>query len=293
MNGSQRVDESRLQAVGVLILVDQDGTEPALVGGGDLGMGEEEFVRLREEVVEVEGIDLLLSSLIGRGDLCDLFLQIDEVAVTASQQGPQGIAGVAGKTDQFRQHPSFGEALVVGTEPKASHHRFQEFLLILPVHDRESLTEPRGLRVSAEDPVTDGVKGAAPESLGGSRQKVVHTFEHLPGRLVGEGQQEDLPGAVTLLEKPGDAIRQCPRLAAAGTRDDQMRACGRGHRRKLLIVQRPGEINPGPIALRRVELVAPGHEFFRESEDVVRCLRGLPVGLDLALEGESAAAVFS
>lgn len=48
------VDESGLESVGVLILVDEDGPEAALVGGCDLRIGQQQFVRLGEKVVEVE-----------------------------------------------------------------------------------------------------------------------------------------------------------------------------------------------------------------------------------------------
>ena len=78
----ERVNEPGLQPVGVLILVHEDGSETALVGGGDLRMGEEKFMGLGEKVVEIEGVHLLFPALVGRRHPDDLILEVDEVAVT-------------------------------------------------------------------------------------------------------------------------------------------------------------------------------------------------------------------
>ena len=112
----QRVDQSGLEAVGVLILIDKDRPEATLVGCRDLRIGEQEFVGLGEEVVEVEGIDLLLATFVGRGDLCDLILQVDEVTVSAGQQGAESLSRVAAETDEFGENLSLGKSLVIGAE---------------------------------------------------------------------------------------------------------------------------------------------------------------------------------
>jgi hypothetical protein len=52
-------------------------------------MNEEEFVSLGKEVIEIEGVDLLFAAFVGGGDQGDFFLQIDEVAVAAGQQGAE------------------------------------------------------------------------------------------------------------------------------------------------------------------------------------------------------------
>ena len=187
MGSRQRVDQSGLEAVGVLVLIDEDRPEAPLVGRGDLRTSEQEFVRLGEKVVEVEGVDLLLASFVGRGDLCDLLLQVDEVTVAAGQQGAESLARVAAETDQFGENLPLGESLVIGAESQTRHHGLEQFLLILPVHDGESFAESDGLGMAAEDPVTDRVECAAPEPLGSPGQEVVHPFEHFAGGLVGEG----------------------------------------------------------------------------------------------------------
>ena len=71
---------------------------------------------LGEKVIKVEGVDLLLAAFVGGGDLCDLILQVDEVAVTPCQQGTKCLTRVAPEADQFGQDLSLREALVIGAE---------------------------------------------------------------------------------------------------------------------------------------------------------------------------------
>ena len=44
VRGGEGVDQSGLEAVGVLIFVNKNGSETTLVRGGDLGIGQEQFV---------------------------------------------------------------------------------------------------------------------------------------------------------------------------------------------------------------------------------------------------------
>jgi hypothetical protein len=49
-----------------------------------------------------------------------------------------------------------------------------------------------GVAVSAQDPGADAVEGAQPHAADVGAEQLLHPAAHLPGRLVGEGDREDL-----------------------------------------------------------------------------------------------------
>ena len=63
------------------------------------------------------------------------------------------------------------------------------------------------------------------------------TLLHLPGRLIGKGQRQDIPGFHALLQKPGDLIRQHTGLARSCTGDHKTRPITVQHRLPLTLVQ--------------------------------------------------------
>ena len=67
------------------------------------------------------------------------------------------------------------------------------------------------------------MEGKDPHALGDAGpEQPLHPFGHLLGRLVGEGDGQDLVGAEALLsDQIGDAVRQGSRLAGARAGDDQ------------------------------------------------------------------------
>ena len=222
MRGCEGVDESGLEAIRVLILVDEDCSKSTLISGGNLRIGQEEFVGLGEQVIKVESVHLFLATFVGGGHLCDLILQVDEVAVTSCQQGSQGLSCVAPEADQFGQDLSFGKAFVIGAESEACHHGFEEFLLILAVHDGESFRKSNRLRMTPQDPVSDRVEGSAPKSIRCSGEEGIDPLQHLAGRFVRKGQEEDFPWTVSLLQEPPDPVGEGAGFSTASTCDDQV-----------------------------------------------------------------------
>jgi hypothetical protein len=84
-----------------------------------------------------------------------------------------------------------GEAFVIlsiAAIAESGDDRFDQLLLILAIHDGESWSEADGLGMTSQDAMTDGVKGAAPESLRGSRKEAVDPIKHFPRGLVGKGE---------------------------------------------------------------------------------------------------------
>jgi len=69
------------------------------------------------------------------------------------------------------------------------------------------------------------MEGAHPDAASGKVQEMFDAAPHLARRLVGEGHRQQLARlGATLLDQPGDAMRQHPRFAATGTGKDQQRA---------------------------------------------------------------------
>ncbi len=66
-----------------------------------------------------------------------------------------------------------------------------------------------------------------PHAAGASRQEVSKTLAHLGGRLVGEGDRQDLPGTHALVvDHVRDAVGKHARLARARAREHEQRALG-------------------------------------------------------------------
>jgi len=101
---------------------------------------------------------------------------------------------------------------------------------VFAVGNGEVASVAEAVGVQAQDTDTNGVKGAAPKIHDTAAEQVSDPFHHFAGRLVGEGQQEDAVGRDSVLDEPGDAIRQRARLACARTGKDQAgpRLCGDG-----------------------------------------------------------------
>lgn len=99
---------------------------------------------------------------------------------------------------------------------------FQEPLdharLIIGVVDGEALRESNRLAVAPQHPRTKAMERAHGNVARRLTDHLVKTVAHLGGGLVGEGHGKDLPrGDALVLDQPGDAVRDHPRLPRAGT----------------------------------------------------------------------------
>ena len=75
MTSAQHVDQLVLSPVRVLILVDQDVSEPLLVRSEDLGVISEETNRLHDQVVEIQGAGRPLPIFVGGEHASDGLLE--------------------------------------------------------------------------------------------------------------------------------------------------------------------------------------------------------------------------
>ena len=91
------------------------------------------------------------------------------------------------------------------------------------------VAQPGG--VPAQHADTRGVEGRHPHPPGHRTDQRLHPLAHLLGRLVGEGDGQDLERGHALLgDEPGDAMGQHPGLARPGAGHDEQRAARVGDR---------------------------------------------------------------
>jgi hypothetical protein len=106
------------------------------------------------------------------------------------------------------------------------------------VVDRERRGDTETLALASQDPHAGGVEGADPHRLGPRTDQGGHALLHLAGRLVGEGDGQDLPW----LRAPGsqqvrDPVREDAGLAGAGAGHDQERTALVPDRLALRVVE--------------------------------------------------------
>jgi hypothetical protein len=105
--------------------------------------------------------------------------------------------------------------------------------LVARVADGEPLREPGRLVLLVEQPQAEAVEGGDEDVDPGGARDGGDPLAHLPRRLVGEGDREDLVRVDALLEQPADAVDDDPGLPGAGAGEDEERPLGGGHRLAL------------------------------------------------------------
>ena len=214
--------------VGVLVLVHEEVAPALAVVLQHRGDVLEQKDGAHQQVVEVErpgGGQLRFVGTVDAGRL-DL-----EVAARPSGEGRRVEQLVLGRAHRVH-HLGGGEALAV--HPGRLHrpaHRGQPVGLVV---DHEVGGDADGVAVTAEDSSPHGVEGAEPHPADVSTEQLLDPAAHLPGRLVGEGDRQDLLGAHPAGgDDVGDAMGQHPGLAAAGPSEDQEGAVRGRHRLAL------------------------------------------------------------
>ena len=110
------------------------------------------------------------------------------------------------------------------------HGGFDGVQLVVLVVDGEVGVEGHAFTVAAQDAGANGVEGAHSDGGAASRQQAVQAIPHFPGRLVGEGHRQDLPGGyAALAHQVGDAVGDDAGFAGAGAGDDEQGAVGVQH----------------------------------------------------------------
>ena len=231
-----------LRDVGVLVFVDEDVAEALVIIGEHVGVRPHDPQRLEQQVAEVGGVQRAQPLLIGG---------VKFLAAPVGELPPVGVGNVGGReaavlpmVDQPGQLPRRPALLV---DVLGDDDLLHQADLVVGVEDGEIGLEVGQLGVAAKHFRADRMKGAEPlHPLDHAADEVADAVLHLPRRLVGEGDAEDLPGlGLAGGEEMGDAGGQHARLAGPGAGEHQHRPFGRLDRRPLLRVQ-PRQIIIGP-----------------------------------------------
>ena len=218
--------------VGVLVLVHEHVPEPAAVLLGHLRQGLEEVDRDHDQVVEVhragrQQAALVLAVGLGQGlvprglRLGGEGLVVDQLVLQVRHLGGHRLGrvllGVELELPAGQRHQALGVGLVVDGE-------------------RRGVAEPPGL--PAQDAHAGRVERHHPHGPGLRADQRGDPGGHLPGRLVGEGDGQDLlrrhvPGG----EQVGDPVGEHAGLPRARARHDQQRAALVHHGSALLRIE--------------------------------------------------------
>ena len=223
-----------LRVVGVLVLVDEDVPKAPAVDIRNLRERAEQIHGLGDEVVEVERVGALQSSLVVAEDLDEEALG-GVAHVRLSREG-LGIREFVLELGNPSLHARGGQPESVGFV--LFHEALDESTGVAGVVDRERLREPELLGLATQDPHARGVERRDPHPAPAFTDELLDTFAHLTGCLVGERDRENLTriGLATAQQRR-DPVGEHPGLARPRARDDQERRAPVQHRLALRRIQ--------------------------------------------------------
>ena len=191
----------------------------------------EELHRLQQQIVEVQGVvlpELLLIGLIEPGHVP---LVIVHRLVPVGLPVPHLVLGCG---DSGKDRPLPVHLRIHG---QVLDHLLHKGPLVVRVIYGKVPAIAQALDVPPQDPDAHGMKGGDEHICPRSPQHGVHTFPHLSGRLVGEGDGQDLPGHDPLIDQVGDPVGQDPGLSGAGSRQHQKGPLRMLHGLPLSVIQ--------------------------------------------------------
>ena len=219
----EQAHELVLAAIGVLILVDHDVAEAAIVERTGRFIVEEEADGFEQEVVEIEGIggaEGLLVFVPNDGELSGG--RIDGIAVEILG----GLLQVLGVADPRKSGAILHELLI---EAQVTETGLDERELIIIVIDAEMTVESgtnlsEGLAIAAQKAHAEGVEGGQVRRGGQIEafEQGCHARAHLGGRLIGEGdRQNGGRGHMLRRDYVGDAMSNYACFTATGACQNQ------------------------------------------------------------------------
>jgi hypothetical protein len=211
--GGEPLHDLVLDAVGVLVLVDEHVSEALAPGLFPLRKTAEEVQHVQEQVVEVHGV----------GGLQGLAVVLEDLGRVLGD-GIEGGGEVLGTlvlvlagADDAAEHVRRG-----GLDGKERAGLGDHLPLVVVVVDGEGVPVAQVSGVRAQDAGADAVEGAHPMGCRLPHQ-LFGAFAHLAGGLVGEGQRHDLAGSASEPpDQPGDLPGEHAGLARPGPRQDQL-----------------------------------------------------------------------
>ena len=241
----QEVHQLALHLVGVLEFVHHHVLEALLVESPQFLVLLQEAEGKHQEVIKIHRVDLALLLPVTPLHPGDLLPPLLKVGITLLEEILESHPGILNQAEDRDQDIGLGKAPRRGVNLALRDDRVHERLLVIPVHDGEGLGEPDLLRMPPEDPIAYRMKRATPHLADIPGDQGPYPLQHLLGRLVGEGQEEDVARLDAPVEEVGHPVGQGPGLARSRPRDDEDRTRGRRNRRQLLLIQLFGKVDPG------------------------------------------------
>jgi hypothetical protein len=238
------VHDLALELVGVLVLVHEHVLVGALELLGRVGRFLQQALPGQQQIVVVAGVGDPLPLAVPLEDREDVRLQLQEVRRALGQDLGERPGGVDRVGVEVEQHVSFREAPLDDRDLPVRGRRLEELAGVFLVEDREVRSDPDPRPEPPQDPVADGVESAPHQAPGIHRQERLDPPQHLPGGLVGEGQEHDPPRVGSGFDQAGNPVDQRPGLPGPGPRDDQDRPAAGHHDLPLLLVQLPVVVHP-------------------------------------------------
>ena len=229
----QGADKLELDIVRVLVLIHHDVAEALLVIVQHVRLGLQKLHRLHKEVVKIKrvvGLHLLLILLVDTG-----YPLPGKIPLRPEAESFRGNHLVLGGGDSGQKVP-LPVNLRIDLEilTYIPHQR----LLVIRVVDGKVGIIAQTVYMPAQDAHAGRVEGADPDALRAKADDIVHPLPHLPGRLVGEGDGQDVPGIdPPLLDEVGDPVGQDPGLPGACPGQDEERALRVVYSLPLLFIQ--------------------------------------------------------
>ena len=207
--------------VGVLILVDQDVAEAAMIVGEHVGVLAEQPQAFEQQIAEIAGVEILEPRLIGGIKLRPLAVSKRERFALRNFVRRQ--SAVFPAIDQAREL-ACGPAILV--DPRRLDHLLQEPDLIVVVENREARLQTDEFGVAAENFDADGMERAEPlHAFERAADQRADPLAHFARGLVRECDGENLRRISPAgRQNVGDAGRQYSGFAGSGAGEDEQRA---------------------------------------------------------------------
>ena len=230
-------DDVGLHDVGVLELVGEDVVEARSQQRTDVGRCRQR-PPVEEQVVVVDHVAGPLALDVAGEDGLDPVDVVATPRVCAVDDVGQFLLGVDDPGVDGRQCVLLRKAPAPLAQPELVAHEAEQVGIVALVEHGEAGAEADCRAVPAQQPVGDRVERATPDPAGTFRLgELGRSREHVARRSPREGQQQDPLGAGAAGQEARDPAGQRPRLAAAGSRNDQQVAVVVEHRPALLGVQ--------------------------------------------------------
>ena len=215
----EQLDHHVLGIVGVLILVHHDVTEALAVAVQHRRMIRQQFQRLDQQIIEVQGIVGLQAGLVLQEHVVDhlaavVLLRLPEPLVR-THEFVLRIRDLAGQL-------AGGQELFVNIQP--FEDLLQHGLLVVIVINHEGAGIAQLFDIPAEHPGAGGVEGGDPSVLRLIAHHGRDALLHFLGSLVGKSQRKDVPRRHAVIQQIGNTAGQRTGFAGASAGKNKHRA---------------------------------------------------------------------